>query len=589
MTILKLFNRITLYRLLNTVILTALFCLAYSWKPLFYSNQNHYFLHGMAQAGYGFLANDWIVKVSEAMPIFTGITFLTFTYLSSIWFYIYWLCLVGVYIHSLLGISCFLSGINYGSTLYYVLFSLLTFFHSRFLYDFFNKGLDLFPGFQAYFNEGASFLHWGVANQYVMNTYFQPSLFGVFLFLGIWFWIKGQRKLSYLCDFVAVFLHFGLFFVVFCIVGFKIVSVYKERLSQYRLFLLFNLLGVIMSSILYVVSWGSSFGPYLLFLPTIIGIAGLVLIGMLWLCYQTKPYFKALFLTFTVNGALFAYYLIQFFSHPLRSKLLPAHDYFIKTMYAFHTDPMVWFNGSVLFQLIMVITAACLVRQGFIKRLFWFGLVIIIGLSFMALVASSLENLFFNELMPWRLSVVMVPLALVVLLSWIIERLKPASHYIAVPFVGAFLIVLTVFWGVDYTRSDFREKNGSRLHRIMEWAKLSRQSGQVYVIPPNIIDFRLTTGVPILVGTKIPANKFQKDNDYFGEWKQRLTVVIAFYSQTTATLTVLKDLCEYEVSHLLIQSPHPLIDILKAYTLHHVLDWRVIDLHAIRKDLFSSG
>ncbi|HEY62281.1 MAG TPA: hypothetical protein G4N95_06475, partial [Anaerolineae bacterium] len=50
---------------------TSLFTLAYSQAPLYTSNQNQYFLHGLAKAGYGFLANDWLANTLDSTPVFS--------------------------------------------------------------------------------------------------------------------------------------------------------------------------------------------------------------------------------------------------------------------------------------------------------------------------------------------------------------------------------------------------------------------------------------------------------------------------------------------------------------------------------------
>src|SRR3972149_217228 len=38
---------------------TIVFALAYAQSPLYTSNQNQYFLHGLARAGVGYLNQDW--------------------------------------------------------------------------------------------------------------------------------------------------------------------------------------------------------------------------------------------------------------------------------------------------------------------------------------------------------------------------------------------------------------------------------------------------------------------------------------------------------------------------------------------------
>src|SRR4051812_6820563 len=56
----------------------AAFGAAYGPAPLYYSNQNQYFLHGLAAAGRGDLARDWLVTTRDPTPLFSAAV--TWTY-----------------------------------------------------------------------------------------------------------------------------------------------------------------------------------------------------------------------------------------------------------------------------------------------------------------------------------------------------------------------------------------------------------------------------------------------------------------------------------------------------------------------------
>lgn len=51
--------------------LAAAFALAHTQSPLFFSNQNQYLLHGLAHAGYGHLAHDWLANTKDPTPLFS--------------------------------------------------------------------------------------------------------------------------------------------------------------------------------------------------------------------------------------------------------------------------------------------------------------------------------------------------------------------------------------------------------------------------------------------------------------------------------------------------------------------------------------
>ena len=44
---------------------------AHTQSPLFFSNQNQYLLHGLAQAGYGHLDHDWLANTKDPTPAFS--------------------------------------------------------------------------------------------------------------------------------------------------------------------------------------------------------------------------------------------------------------------------------------------------------------------------------------------------------------------------------------------------------------------------------------------------------------------------------------------------------------------------------------
>jgi len=64
-------NQVFLKRTLYVVFWSILFTLAYAQSPLFSSNQNQYFLHGLANAGFGQLSEDWLANTLDPTPVFS--------------------------------------------------------------------------------------------------------------------------------------------------------------------------------------------------------------------------------------------------------------------------------------------------------------------------------------------------------------------------------------------------------------------------------------------------------------------------------------------------------------------------------------
>jgi hypothetical protein len=56
---------------------SLIFRVIYVQSPLYTSNQNVYFLHGLAKAGFGYLNRAWTANTPEAMPVFSWLVYLT--------------------------------------------------------------------------------------------------------------------------------------------------------------------------------------------------------------------------------------------------------------------------------------------------------------------------------------------------------------------------------------------------------------------------------------------------------------------------------------------------------------------------------
>src|SRR5438067_11219475 len=87
--------------LLCFVVAAPLFAAAYTQAPLYYSNQNQYVLHGLADAGEGLLAHDWLAKTKDPTPVFSALVALTVRVLPPWAFHVYYAPFFGAYAVSL--------------------------------------------------------------------------------------------------------------------------------------------------------------------------------------------------------------------------------------------------------------------------------------------------------------------------------------------------------------------------------------------------------------------------------------------------------------------------------------------------------
>lgn len=165
----------------------AAFALAYAQAPLYTSNQNQYFLHGLARAGYGKLASDWLVGTLDPTPLFSALVTVTHSTFGGWFFYVEYGLLMGVYLISLWSIARSASVALDREFRPRLLLAALVLLHSQA----FRYVLGRIPG-----------EHWeylfeaGVAGQRVLGPVLQPSSFGVFLLASLALFLRRRPVLG---------------------------------------------------------------------------------------------------------------------------------------------------------------------------------------------------------------------------------------------------------------------------------------------------------------------------------------------------------------------------------------------------------
>ena len=185
-------------RILTMCGLALLFGLAYAQSPLYTSNQNQYFLHGLAAAGFGNLDQDWLANTLDPTPVFSQLIRLTFPIpLSEFIFYSYYMVLMGIYILSLVGIARIIFNLQRRAALAIFVTTVIA-IHSAALRFLLSRGVgDIWT----YVLEG------GVAGQRVLGVVFQPSTFGVLLVLSIYFFLKDRLLMAVIAAVLATYFH----------------------------------------------------------------------------------------------------------------------------------------------------------------------------------------------------------------------------------------------------------------------------------------------------------------------------------------------------------------------------------------------
>src|SRR5262245_30272914 len=96
------------------LLLAAAFALAHTQAPLYYSNQNQYFLHGLAQGGRGDLDRDWLANTADPTPVFSAAVAWTYRHLGQWPFQAVYFLILMVYFISLWAIVAALSSLRSG-------------------------------------------------------------------------------------------------------------------------------------------------------------------------------------------------------------------------------------------------------------------------------------------------------------------------------------------------------------------------------------------------------------------------------------------------------------------------------------------
>lgn len=181
------------------ILATFLFAIAYSQSPLYTSNQNQYFLHGLASAGFGTLRQDWLANTRDPTPVFSALVEITYRFThSGFLYYVYYAILMGIYLFSMFGIADGLYDLRSSRTKTILFLGLFTVIHSAGLRYIFSR---LFSSNWAFILED------GVADQRMLGPVFQPSSFGVLIALSVYLFLKSKPYPAILIAVLAAWVH----------------------------------------------------------------------------------------------------------------------------------------------------------------------------------------------------------------------------------------------------------------------------------------------------------------------------------------------------------------------------------------------
>ena len=165
----------------------VLFAAAHTQAPDLYSNQNQYYLHGLAAGGYGDLRTDWLSTTADPTPVFSTVVATAYRYLG-LW------PLQVVYVAVLMGYFLCLTRIAGKLTFrpttvagQIALAAGLIVVHSA---------IVRVASVELVGKDYPWYFHAGIANQYVLGPVFQPSVVGVLLITALMAFADNWPRLA---------------------------------------------------------------------------------------------------------------------------------------------------------------------------------------------------------------------------------------------------------------------------------------------------------------------------------------------------------------------------------------------------------
>ncbi len=469
----------------NFIVLTSLFAIAYSQSPLYTSNQNQYFLHGFASAGYGNLSRDWLAKTLDPTPIFSKLIELTALYLQQeITYYLYYALLMGIYLFSLSGMASTLFDLRNSRSKSMAFTVLFIAIHSAGLRFALSRWLGV---------NWTYVLEDGVADQRMLGPVFQPSAFGVFLALSLYLFLQRKPYRSLLAASIAATLHpTYLLSVAILAMAYALVDwIEGKRLS----------------------------------IPIKYGLAASLFVSPI-LAY-----------VFTAFGNT---------STEIASR---AQEILAVVRIPHHVMINQWFDATVIAKLALVAAAIYLAlrRHRFQAaatprspawRLGLILLIVSLECSLLTLLQVITQSQALALLFPWRLSILIVPVSTTLILAYFVERImdtqaaQPAHRKRLVRLLSTFILFMAVLVGGIRFWLDLGRKAAEPEQTLYSYVYTHNSRDDIYLIPVKMQDFRLETGAPIWVDFKsIPY----KDIELL-EWFRRLRLAEQFYDNADCDL-----------------------------------------------------
>jgi hypothetical protein len=445
--------------------LALVFAVTFHQAPLYRINQHTYMLHGLAEAGLRNLNLDWQAQTTDPVPVFSALISITVQLISENAIYFLYIGILTVFCFSILGIVRNIFDFKINGWRHLIYFSLFTLWYSDLLV---NKFFQIPEDSQLRsFLTLADILKEGVANQYVLGDYFQPSVFGVFFILSIYCFIMDKPYLAAIWLAVASTFH-STYLLNGAILTIIYMAIIFKNEKNFRK-------------------------------PILLGLFTLVLVTPILI------------------------YIISNFSPTSSAISEEAQRILVEYRIPHHTLVSNWFDFNTVIRLTAIGVGIVLVRGTRLFPVLVGSFVASLGLTVVQILTGSK---FLALLFPWRSSVYLVPIASAIILAKIVSvRLKffDSSSINKFPQFKAIIWVLILFLGYVGIGQINELRLAPRLEvdEAIRFVRNNYQPGDLYLIPLEMSHFRINAGVPVFVDVKShPA----KDTEIL-EWYERLKIV----------------------------------------------------------------
>lgn len=455
------------------VLLSLLFVLTIQIFDVYKGNAAH-LIHSIKFFDDNKLQNDWIANQDHHLPLFAYFNFLLIKIFSIKSIYI---------IHALLLGTC----------------ALFLFLISKNLFpelEIKNLYIIWFAFFTIFFHENSFFS--GVAGQSVIDAGYQPASYGVFFFVGVYFFLKDKDFLSILFICLAASFH-----------------------------------------------------------PTYVLHSGFLVLGILVSYLISKKYSNFLKIIFIYSCLILpiTIYVITNFMM-IDKEIAEMGKKIIFDRISHHANIHQWLSYKDLISLIAYLISLSLIR----KNHKFFILFLVFGLCSISLsiVQYFLDNKSLALTFPWRSSVFIAPISLVIIISFLISKINMIPKKLNI-IAYTLIIIATIFFSVKshYLKNlnlDFSEKL-----KLTDSIKMQSNSIERILIPTDLNYVRMYSGLPIFVDWKHHAFKY----DQVINWKERLELANSFYSSGTLDdqIEILKKIQKIEnISHIIIKKNKLFVD-----------------------------